>query len=160
MTGVSVTKTAELFGVTRSTLSKVMTAFEKEGKTSTRKQNSGRKWKLSDRDCWTLSWIVQKDYKKTAPKITAELNDNLDKLVSSKVIWRKLHKAGFHGGCPRGVMVKAMDSEIVVSEFVLQSHYDVHFRTNTLGERYEPPYLPSYGLNSTTTVLQGDWLWH
>ena len=26
-------------------------------------------------------------------------------------------------------------------------------------ERYEPPYPPSYGLNSTTTVL-GEWLWH
>ena len=23
-------------------------------------------------------------------------------------------------------------------------------------ERYEPPYPPSYGLNSTTTVLQGE----
>ena len=27
-------------------------------------------------------------------------------------------------------------------------------------ERYEPPYPPSYGLNSTTTVLLGEWLWH
>ena len=27
------------------------------------------------------------------------------------------------GGCPRGVMVKAMDSGIVVSEFVLLSRY-------------------------------------
>ena len=27
-------------------------------------------------------------------------------------------------------------------------------------ERYEAPYPPSYGLNSTTTVLQGEWLWH
>ena len=27
------------------------------------------------------------------------------------------------GGCPRGVMVKAMDCRIVVSEFVLQSRY-------------------------------------
>ena len=27
-------------------------------------------------------------------------------------------------------------------------------------ERYEPPYPPSYGLNSTTTVLLGKWLWH
>ena len=26
-------------------------------------------------------------------------------------------------------------------------------------ERYEPPYPPSYGLNSTTTVLIGEWLW-
>ena len=35
-------------------------------------------------------------------------------------------------GCPRGVMVKAMDCGIVVCEFVLQSRYYVHFRANTL----------------------------
>ena len=34
-------------------------------------------------------------------------------------------------GGPRDVMVKAMDSRIVVSEFVLQSCYYVHFRANT-----------------------------
>ena len=27
-------------------------------------------------------------------------------------------------------------------------------------ERYEPPYPPSCGLNSTTPVLLGEWLWH
>ena len=27
-------------------------------------------------------------------------------------------------------------------------------------ERYEPPYSLSYGLNSTSTVLLGEWLWH
>ena len=35
-------------------------------------------------------------------------------------------------GCPRGVMVKAMDCGIVVSEFELQSRYYVHFNANTL----------------------------
>ena len=29
--------------------------------------------------------------------------------------------------------------------------YNIHFRSNTLVEKYEPPYPPSYGLNSTTT---------
>ena len=36
--------------------------------------------------------------------------------------------------CPPGVMVKATDSGIAVSEFELQSNYYVHFRTNTLGK--------------------------
>ena len=66
----------------------------------------------------------------------------------------------FWWGCPRGVMVKAMNCGIVVSEVELQPCYYVHFRTDTLGERYEPPYPPSYGLNSTSTVLLEEWLWH
>ena len=31
------------------------------------------------------------------------------------------------GGCPCGVMVKAMDCGIVVNEFVLQLHDYIHF---------------------------------
>ena len=56
-------------------------------------------------------------------------------------------------GCPRGVMVTAMDCGIVVSKFVLQSCYYVRFRANTLGKGMNPPYPPSYGLNSTTVLL-------
>ena len=63
-------------------------------------------------------------------------------------------------GFPRGVMVKTMDCGIVVSEFELQSRHYVYFRTNTLGKDMNPPYPPSYGVNSTTTVLLGEWLWH
>ena len=45
-------------------------------------------------------------------------------------------------GCPRGVMVKAMNCGIVVREFVLQSRYYVHFRANTLGIGMNPFILP------------------
>ena len=48
-------------------------------------------------------------------------------------------------GCPRGVMVKAMSCGIVVREFVLQSHYYVHFRANTLGKGMNPLILPAMG---------------
>ena len=48
-------------------------------------------------------------------------------------------------GCPRGVTVKTMDCGIVVSEFVLQSCYYVHFRANILGEGMNPLILPAMG---------------
>ena len=62
--------------------------------------------------------------------------------------------------CPRGVMVKAIDCRIIVSEFEFQSCYYVHFRTNTLGKGINPPYPPIYGLNSIPAVLLEGWLWH
>ena len=49
------------------------------------------------------------------------------------------------GGCPCGVMVKAMDCGIVVREFVLQSRYYVHFWANTLGKGMNPLILPAMG---------------
>ena len=74
-----------------------MTTFEKERKTSTWKQNSGSKRKLSNRDRRTLTRIVKKEHKNTDPKITAELNDYLENPVSLKTVRRELHKARFHG---------------------------------------------------------------
>ena len=51
----------------------------------------------------------------------------------------------FYWGCPRGVMVKATDREIVVSEFERQLRYYVHFRANTLGKGINPLILPAMG---------------
>ena len=48
-------------------------------------------------------------------------------------------------GCPRGVMVKAMDCGIVEREFVLQSRYYVRFRANTPGKGMNPLILPAMG---------------
>ena len=47
------------------------------------------------------------------------------------------------GGCPRGVMVKVMDSGIIVSMFELHLRYYIHFRTNTLGKGMNPFILPA-----------------
>ena len=78
MAGASVTKTAELLGMTRSPVTKTITAFEKEGK----KTPLWRKRKLSDRDRRARTRILRKDHKNTAPKITAELNDHLENPIS------------------------------------------------------------------------------
>ena len=57
----------------------------------------------------------------------------------------KENKPSHFGGGPSGVMVKALDCEIVVREFVVQSRYYVHFRVNTLGKRMNPLILPTMG---------------
>ena len=44
-------------------------------------------------------------------------------------------------GCPRGVMVKAMDCGVVV----LHSRYYVHFWANTLEKGMNPLILPAMG---------------
>ena len=49
------------------------------------------------------------------------------------------------GECPRGVMIKAINSGIVVSAFELQSRYYVNFRTNSPGKGMDPLILPAMG---------------
>ena len=63
-------------------------------------------------------------------------------------------------GCPHGVMVKATDCGIVVSEFVLPVALLRSLSRIYPWGRYEPPYPPRYGLNNTASVLIGEWLWH
>ena len=53
--------------------------------------------------------------------------------------------SNIYRGCPRGVMVKAMDCGIVVREFVLQSRYYVHFWANNLGKGMNPLILLAMG---------------
>ena len=56
------------------------------------------------------------------------------------------HSLSFiYGGDPRSVMVNAMNCGVVVSEFVLQLRYYIHFRTNTLQKGMNPLILPAMG---------------
>ena len=59
--------------------------------------------------------------------------------------WNIKQHSIYPRGCPHGVMVKAMDYRIIVREFVLQSHYYVHFQTNTFEKGMNPLILPAMG---------------
>ena len=58
-----------------------------------------------------------------------------------------------------GIVANMLDCNITESEFKLQTHYYNHFWINTLGKGMNLLILPSYGLNSTLTVLLQRWLW-
>ena len=76
-----------------------------------------------DNICLQDQWI---DYQKQIQILSIIVVSNIQEVdLWNSQYWR---------GCPRGVMVKAMDCEIVIREFVLQSRYYVHFRANTLGK--------------------------
>ena len=69
MTGAIVTITAELFGVASCTVSKVMTAFEKEGKHLSQTLEESESYQIGTIEI--LPRIVKKDHNYKAPKIAA-----------------------------------------------------------------------------------------
>ena len=57
-------------------------------------------------------------------------------------------------------VTRVLDYSLELSEFEPQTICFVHFRINNFGESYEPPYAPSYELNSITAVILQGWLRH
>jgi transposase len=74
LAGASVAKTATLLGVSRATVSKVMSAYKNHGKTTSVKRNSGRKSTLAERDCRILIRIVSRNHTITAAQMTGQQN--------------------------------------------------------------------------------------
>ena len=74
-----------------------------------------------------------------------------DELISDIIWWTPSHGRASVAwptkkvGCPRGVMAKVINCGIVVSEFILQSCYYVHFRANIFGKGMNPLILPAMG---------------
>ncbi|GFV70555.1 transposable element Tc1 transposase [Trichonephila clavipes] len=54
LTGASLSRTANLVGISRTTMSRVMTTYTNLGKVSSAKLDSERKLKLMDCDRWML----------------------------------------------------------------------------------------------------------
>ena len=85
MAGATVTEIAQLLGIPRGTVFKVMTVYEKEGKTSSARHKSGCSSSLFERDRRKLNRIARNDHKTTASEKT------------TRIVRRELHKCRFYG---------------------------------------------------------------
>lgn len=101
LAGASVSRTATLCDVSRATVSRVMTAYAHEGRTTSNRSHCRRMRKLSERDVEVLIQIVSKNPDTTAAKITAELNTHLDSPVSTRTVRRELHRVNIYGGAKK-----------------------------------------------------------
>ncbi|GFW08059.1 transposable element Tc1 transposase [Trichonephila clavipes] len=97
LAGASVSRTTNIVGVLRTTVSRVMTVYPNLGKVSSEKHNSGWKLKLKDRDRRVLKRIVTRKRKTTLRQMTNEMNSYLHNSVSKKTIQWELRVANIHG---------------------------------------------------------------
>jgi predicted transcriptional regulator len=104
LAGASVTKTATLLGISRATVSKVMSADTNHGKTTPAKRNSARKSTLTERDHRTLRRIFSKKHCNTGDSRTEYFEDP----VSANRVRRELHNSNIHG---RAVIAKPLIAE-------------------------------------------------
>ncbi|KAG1666671.1 Microcephalin [Nymphon striatum] len=93
----SVTETSKIVGGSRGTVSKVMTVYTVEGKTSSAKHRRGRNSKLDEMNSRVLKRMVKFNKKTTAAKITLELNGHLQRPASTKSIKRELCTQNIYG---------------------------------------------------------------
>jgi transposase len=108
LAGASVIKTVTLLGVSKVTVSKVMSACTNHWKTTSAKRNSGQKSTLTKSDSRTLRRIVPKNHRTTAAQATAELSMHLEDPLSTKSVRRELHKSSIHG---RAAIAKTLITE-------------------------------------------------
>ena len=75
LAGASLSRNTNLVGVSRATVSTVMTAYTNLGKVSSAKHNSGRNLKVRDRRM--LKRIVARNRKTMLPQITSEMSTHI-----------------------------------------------------------------------------------
>ena len=80
-------------------------------------------------------------------RVRKNLNIKLQKMLIIQILYTEMQETkqsliSYQCKSHCGVAVNVLDYNIVVSEFDLQLHYYVHFRTNTLEEMYKPFYSP------------------
>ena len=98
--GSSVSKTADVLGFSRTTVSRVFREWSEKQKTSSNRRSCGRKPLVDERGERRMARIVQSNIRATTKEITTEFNNGTQKVISERTAYRTLCRMGYSNRRP------------------------------------------------------------